>query len=192
MRQRGLWREWFFLCHQGRTPQMRDSLRQGTIADSPQGFSLIEVMAAMMIAMIFLSITLQVLVSATVLRMRADQFDSAVNWIQDDLETVVNRAGRYEMEKNPNSDKCAAIDSANGLAAGFINDATRGLGGTSTTLGSKQVADKTLMLTRTASVSAEDPLRLVQLVYTVMPQGGGAAVASMTTEVLPYAVLKCP
>jgi prepilin-type N-terminal cleavage/methylation domain-containing protein len=159
-----------------------------------QGFSLVEVMVAIMIAMIFLSITLQVLVSATVFRMRADQFDGSVNWIQEDLETVIGKAGRYEMGAVPYSAKCAAtLNPADGLAAGFINDATLGLGGISASFGPKRIGDKSLVLTRTAAyITSADPLRLVQLTYTVTPQGGGDVVASMKTEVLPYAVLRCP
>lgn len=151
-------------------------------------------MVSLMIAMVFLSVTLQVLVSATVFRMRADQFDGAVNWIQEDLETVIGKAGRYEMN-TPQSTKCTATSSnpGDGLAAGFINDTTQGLGGASTTLGPKQIGDKSLVLTRTAAYSSSaDPLRLVQLTYTVAPQGGGDIVASMKTEVVPYAVLRCP
>lgn len=153
-----------------------------------QGFSIVEVMVSLMIAMIFVSVTLQVLVSAAVFRLRADQFDSAVNWIQEDLETVIGKAGRYD-----DSAKCTATTSADGMAAGFINDTTQGLGGTSATFGPKQIGDKSLVLTRTADyLSSADPLRLVQLTYSVAPQGGGDVVASMKTEVVPYAVLKCP
>jgi prepilin-type N-terminal cleavage/methylation domain-containing protein len=154
----------------------------------PQGFSLVEVMVAIMIALIFVSITMQVLVSAAVFRMRADQFDGAVNWIQEDLETVIGKAGRYE-----DSTKCNAINSADGLAAGFINDTAQGLGGASATFGPKQIGDKSLVLTRNAAyLSSADPLRLVQLTYTVAPQGGSDILASMKTEVVPYAVLRCP
>jgi prepilin-type N-terminal cleavage/methylation domain-containing protein len=175
-----------------------DTLLQLKRSNSFQGFSLVEVMVAIMIALIFVSITMQVLVSAAVFRMRADQFDSAVNWIQEDLETVIGKAGRYQ-----DSTKCNAINPADGFAAGFINDASQGLGGPSATFGPKQIGDKSLVLTRTAeylppppppppaSAPYSDPLRLVRLNYTVVSQGENKVVASMKTEVVPYAVLRC-
>jgi type II secretory pathway pseudopilin PulG len=196
MMQGKVWVEWIYRSWRFRAGQERFIRAIGSqpVNRALQGFSIVEVMVAIMIAMIFLSITLQVLVAATVFRMRADQFDSAVNWIQEDLETVVGLAGRYEMSAVPYSAKCAADTTppADGLAAGFINDTTQGLAGASTTFGPKQIGDKSLILTRTAALATADPLRLVQLTYTVTPQGGGNAIASMRTEVVPYAVLRCP
>lgn len=194
MIQGKVWIEWMYRFWRCRAVQERFARAGGQpVNRSLQGFSIVEVMVALMIAMIFLSVTLQVLVSAAVFRLRADQFDSAVNWIQEDLETVIGKAGRYEMNAVPYSTKCTAINLADGLAAGFINDTTQGLDGTSSTFGPKQIGDKSLVLTRTADyLSSADPLRLVQLTYTVTPQGSGDIVASMKTEVVPYAVLRCP
>jgi prepilin-type N-terminal cleavage/methylation domain-containing protein len=160
-----------------------------------QGLTLVEVMVAMMVALIFVTVTMQMIVSAAFFRARAEQYDEAVNWIQEDLESVISQSGQYQMNAVPYSTKCVTppTSTAFGFAAGFLNDATPGLGGASMTLGPRAFGGKSFSLTRTASYTAStDPYRLVQLIYTVAPQAGGEAIASITTEVIPYAVLKCP
>jgi prepilin-type N-terminal cleavage/methylation domain-containing protein len=160
---------------------------------SIQGLTLVETLVAMIVGSIFVAIAMQAAVSAAFFRSRAEQYDEAVNWVQEDLEAVVNRAGQYEMNVTP-STKCvfAPASAASGMAAGFLNDATLGLGGASASFGPKEFGGKSYMLNRTAATAAADPYRLVQLTYTVTPQDGGSAVATVTTEVIPYAVLKCP
>jgi hypothetical protein len=99
------------------------------------------------------------------------------------------------MNAAPYSTRCIAPPTSadSGVAAGFLNDPSPGLGGADMTLGPKTFGGKQFTLTRTASYTAStDPYRLVQLIYTVAPEGGGDAIASVTTEVIPYAVLKCP
>jgi prepilin-type N-terminal cleavage/methylation domain-containing protein len=178
-------------CLRWRT-RNRDILSQFIIRPS-KGFTLVEVMVALMVAAIFVAVTMQALVSAAFFRARAEQFDEAANWIQEDLEAVINRAGQYEMSAMPYSTRCVIppTSAVNGVAAGFLSDAT-GLGGTSTALGPKSFGGKSFTLLRTATTATADPYRLLQLTYTVTPEEGGPAVATITTEVIPYAVLKCP
>jgi prepilin-type N-terminal cleavage/methylation domain-containing protein len=160
---------------------------------SIRGFTLIETLVAMIVGSIFVAIAMQAIISAAFFRSRAEQYDEAVNWVQEDLEAVINHAGQYEMNATPSA-KCvfAPISAANGMAAGFLSDTTLGLGGASASFGPKQFGGKSYILNRTAAIASTDPYRLVQLTYTVTPQGGGPAIAAITTEVIPYAVLKCP
>jgi hypothetical protein len=44
--------------------------------------------------LIFTAVTMQMMVYATFFRVRAEQYDEAVNWIQEDLESVINQAGQ--------------------------------------------------------------------------------------------------
>lgn len=159
-----------------------------------QGLALIEVLVAMLVASIFVAVTMQTIVAAAFFRSRAEQFDEASNWIQDDLETVIKRAGQYETDIFPRaySSRCNAPNSANGLPAGFINDPV-GLNGAIVTVGTKSFGGQSFILKRTADyATSSDPNLLLKLTYEVIPAGGGTAVASTTTEVLPNAVLRCP
>ncbi|WP_404790551.1 type II secretion system protein J [Altericista sp. CCNU0014] len=158
-----------------------------------RGFTLIEVLAALTISMIFVSLTMQMMVAAAFFRSKGGQYNQAFNWIQQDYEKVFSKATEYENSVTPYSSKCLATTPDNGLAAGFLNDATLGLGGTAVTLGTTTLSGKSFTLTRTASyASSDDPYRLVRINYAVAPASGGAAIVSIDTEVVLYAGFKCP
>jgi hypothetical protein len=160
---------------------------------SQRGFSLIETLTALMVSMIFVTLTLQMFVSAAFFRSKGDQYNQAFNWIQEDYEIVFTKASEYEANVQPNSTFCAATTPANGLAANFLNDAVRGLGGTTATIGPKTFGGKSFMLTRTGSYATSDnPYKLLKLTYVVTPTDGTAAVANINTEVAIYAGFKCP
>jgi prepilin-type N-terminal cleavage/methylation domain-containing protein len=57
-----------------------------------QGFTLVEVLVAILITTIFISVAMQAIVIAAVFKVRARQYSEATNWIQEDLESVRQRA----------------------------------------------------------------------------------------------------
>ncbi len=157
------------------------------------GFTLIEVLVAMIVAAVFVSMTMQAIVTSAAFRVVATQYDEAVSWIQEDLETVVNQAAQYEITTQPYSSRCLAALSSDGLAAGFLNDNITGLGGTSTTIGPRALGGKNYTLTRTANyANSSDPYRLLNVTYQVTEQGESKPIATVNTEVIPHAVFKCP
>jgi prepilin-type N-terminal cleavage/methylation domain-containing protein len=165
------------------------SLKGATIA----GFTLAEVLVALMVSAIFTSLTMQALVTAAAFRSKAAQYDEAVSWIQEDLEAVVSQAQQYESSALPFSLLCNATTEADGMAARFISDSTNGLGGPTATIGPRVLGGKSYTLNRTAQFdTTSDPFRLIEMIYTVTPDAGGPAVATVRTEVIPYAVLRCP
>lgn len=132
---------------------------------------------------------MQSFVIAAMFKARADQYDRAVTWIQEDLEFVVNRAGEYEQNAYPYSSRCSAASAAGGLAAGLLSE----IGGTPQIAGPRTLGGKAFTLTRTAVyATSTNPFKLLQLSYTVTPLGGGPAIATINTEVIPDAALKCP
>lgn len=160
---------------------------------SQGGFSLIEVLVALMVTMIFVTVTLQMFVSAAFFRAKGDQYNQAFNWIQADYELVFSKASQYESEAEPASALCSATTPANGLAAGFLSDTAQGLGGANATIGPKTFGGKSFMLTRTGDYATSDnPYKLLKLTYAVTPTDGGAAIANVNTEVAIYAGFKCP
>ncbi|HEY9781686.1 MAG TPA: prepilin-type N-terminal cleavage/methylation domain-containing protein [Leptolyngbyaceae cyanobacterium] len=56
-----------------------------------QGFTLVEVLVAILITTIFISVAMQAIVIAAVFKVRARQYSEATNWIQEDLESVRQR-----------------------------------------------------------------------------------------------------
>ena len=160
---------------------------------SISGFTLIEVLVAMLVAAVFVSMTMQAIVTAAAFRVIATQYDEAVSWIQEDLESVVNQATQYEISTQPYSSRCLATVSSGGVAAGFLNDNVVGLGGTSVTIGSRALGGEDYTLTRTADyISSPDPFRLLKVTYRVTAQGESQPMATVNTEVIPHAVFKCP
>ncbi len=155
-----------------------------------QGFSLLEVLVSMLVASLFVGITMQAIFAAAVFRAKADEYDTAVSWIQEDHEKVIQQAYQYEISVLPHSSHCGASLAANGMAAGFL---TNGLGGQIATIGPRTMGGKPYVLNRVGDfANSSDPFRLLQLTYTVTPQGGGPPVATVNTEVIPQAVFNCP
>jgi Tfp pilus assembly protein PilV len=156
------------------------------------GFSLVEVLVAMMVTMIFVTIMLQMFLAAAFFRSKGFQYNQAFNWIQEDYEMTFKKASEYEANVEPASTLCAATTPANGLAATFLNDTTHGLGGTTVTLGPKTFGGQSFLLTRTGNyASSANPYKLLKLNYTVTPTSGGDAIANLNTEVVIYAGFKC-
>lgn len=163
------------------------------LSETDGGFTLIEVLVAMIVAAVFVSMTMQAIVTSAAFRVVATQYDEAVSWIQEDLETVVNQAAQYEITTQPYSSRCLATLSSDGFASGFLNDSVTGLGGASATIGPRALGGKYYTLTRTANyTSSSDPYRLLNITYQVTEQGGSKPIATVNTEVIPHAVFKCP
>jgi len=174
--------------------KIRSTSVLGLTSHNPDtGFTLIEVLVAMVVATVFVSVTMQAIVTAAVFRVVATQYDEAVSWVQEDLESVVNQAAQYEMSTQPYSSRCLATQSSGGLAAGFLNDSVMGLGGTSATMGPRALGGSYYTLTRTAHyANSSDPFRLLQVTYQVTAEGESKPIATVNTEVIPHAVFKCP
>lgn len=61
-----------------------------------QGFTLIEVLVAILIATIFITVTMQMMVIAAIFKVRAQEYAEATTWIQEDLEDVKYQAANYK------------------------------------------------------------------------------------------------
>ncbi|OWY67548.1 prepilin-type cleavage/methylation domain-containing protein [cyanobacterium TDX16] len=154
-----------------------------------KGFTLFEVLISILIVSVFLTVAMQALLFAIIFKVRAEQRNEAATWIQKDLEFVKNQAKEYEKNTFPYSIKCIATTSNDGFAASFLNS----IGGTPTTDGPRVLGGKNFVLNRTADyATSSDPFKLLKLEYSVSPQDGGSAIATLSTEVIPDASLKCP
>lgn len=142
----------------------------------------------MLISCMFFATAMQAVLIATIFKARADQYDRAVTWIQEDLELVIHQAGEYEKYPSPYySSRCNVANAADGLAAGLL-----GYIG-ATPFPPRTLGGSPFVLTRTADyATSADPFKLLKLSYRVAPESGGSAIATVSTEVIPAAALKCP
>lgn len=86
-----------------------------------QGFTLIEVLVAILIATIFVTVTMQMMVIATVFKAKAQENAEATNWIQADLENVRYQAGNLQFPSR-SSLAANATAGANSISIGSTTD----------------------------------------------------------------------
>lgn len=61
-----------------------------------QGFTLVEVLVAILITTLFISAAMQTMVIAAIFKIKAQEFTEATNWIQTDLEEVKYKAANFQ------------------------------------------------------------------------------------------------
>lgn len=61
-----------------------------------KGFTLVEVLVAILLTTIFVAVAMQAVVLATVFKVRARKIAEATIWIQEDLEKVKNEAAKFQ------------------------------------------------------------------------------------------------
>ena len=180
--------------HQTRRLNRLKRLEINAIAEtSSRGFSLVEVLVSMMITTTFLMITLQLMLSAAVLRAKATEYNDAYNWIQEDFEQILTKAQSYEIQAQPFSTLCNPTNASNGLAANFVGDAEEGLGGASVNLGQRSFGGKTFSLRRIADYqNTLEPNRLISLKYVISNVDGNQTILELDTRVIVYSAFNCP
>lgn len=211
-----------------------------------QGFTLVEVLVAILIASLFVTVAMEAMVLAAVFKARARQYTEATNWIQEDLENVKSQAAlpstiltsvnsnvlgvastaifevgdqlkvgtdstNYVIQsitpgssitltpilvstplvnasvKLIKSRRCNATTADTGFG-NYLNNNLPALskGGT------YKILEKDYTLTRTTTIRNVAPYDVLQLTYSVTPQGGGSPIATTNTEVIPDAAFQCP
>ncbi len=155
-----------------------------------RGFTVVEVLVGMMLSLIFVTITMQIFVTAAYLRAQSTQYNDAYNWVQEDFEQVMSLAQNYQLGASPYPAQCEAETPDTGLAASFLNDVMEG---ESMTSGPRDFGGRSFMLTRTGDYNTStSPDRLLNVNYSIVPVGGGETFFTLQTKVLIYAALKCP
>lgn len=138
-----------------------------------QGFTLVEVLVAILITTLFVAVSMQAMVLAAVFKTRAQESAEATTWIQEDLENVKYQASRYKDDT-----KCDANNVDNGYADGFRDrDLLLGVStnGTYSNLSSKTFrTNKAFITRRTTTPDNTNPYNLLQISYGVLPTFGSS------------------
>lgn len=142
-----------------------------------QGFTLIEVLIAILIATIFITVAMQMMVIAAVFKVKAQENAEATNWIQEDLENVKYQAGRLQFPQTT-----LAVNAVVGASI-LINAPTTDIKNSFTTNDTFRVGLDPTNYKITAFIDAVDvglgPIRtLTTLPTLVQPQVTDAAVVS--------------
>jgi prepilin-type N-terminal cleavage/methylation domain-containing protein len=69
---------------------------QPKLQQQNKGFTLVEVLVAILLTTLFVGVAMQAVVIATVFKARARKFAEATIWIQEDLEKVKNEAAKFQ------------------------------------------------------------------------------------------------
>ncbi|UAJ74502.1 prepilin-type N-terminal cleavage/methylation domain-containing protein [Synechocystis sp. PCC 7339] len=163
-----------------------DNKRSG---DGDRGFTMFEVLIALMISFLFLTGTLNAMVMATVMRVKAERQAQAGYWIKEDLERVRALADSYKDQSGcPTGVGTAFRDANNSGDANLDNNGLASLPAPA----NRTILGRTASLTRTPTVSGN----VLQLNYIVrnieITDTNKSILASLYTEVLPAAALTCP
>lgn len=152
-----------------------------------QGFTMIEVLAAILMVTVFVTVTMQAMVVAAVFKARAKQYSEATLLIQQDLEKVKSTAAQLAYS----SAKCSAISADNGYANYLSSNLP--------TAPSSPITSSTgqkYNITRTLILPTIPQYNILTVQYQVSPNS--AATGSLgfpitiSAEVIPDAAFQCP
>lgn len=178
---------------------------------SESGFSMLEVIIAILTITTFLTGTLQLMAVNALYKVRAERQSKANFWIQEDFEDIKASASTLDVNSNPANPYISTnvcTDSSQGYATALRRDLTSTL--PPTTIPTEQlvstrlIVGKTYALYRTfpdnATAQAANPHRL-RIDYRVQLATGQTAndyrnqenvIARSSVEVIPDASFKCP
>jgi prepilin-type N-terminal cleavage/methylation domain-containing protein len=166
------------------------------------GFTLSEVLVAILLVTTFVAVAMQGLVVAMLLKSKALQIAEANRWIQADLEQVRSQTTLSQLPLNPNQLRChpASIDAG---FADLIRDslAKGNVTGSSdyslTPIVATSQMGRTFQIARTVSIPAtpeNTEAKILGIQYTVTPSNGSTLqqpILHFYTEVMPDAALQC-
>jgi prepilin-type N-terminal cleavage/methylation domain-containing protein len=183
------------------SPQFKECLNNRS---QPQdaGFTLSEVLVAILLVTTFVAVAMQGLVVAMLLKSKALQIAEANRWVQADLEQIRSQIALSQLSLNPNQLRChpASLDAGfadlirDNLAKGNVTGADDY---SLTPLVETSQMGKTFQIARTVSIPAtpeNTEAKILGIQYTVTPSNGSTLqqpILHFYTEVMPDAALYC-
>ena len=128
------------------------------VPQQEQGFTLVEVLVAILVIALFVAVAMQGMVIAALFKARAQQLAKATTWIQEDLENVKSQAAKLQytsltLAANPTTGTVLNVASVDGFQAG--DTLTVGTDSTGNTIaaGGVNTTAKTITLTAALDTS---------------------------------------
>ena len=166
------------------------------------GFTLSEVLVAILLVTTFVAVAMQGLVVAMLLKSKALQIAEANRWVQADLEQIRSQIALSQLPLNPNQSRChpGSIDAGfadlirDNLAQGNVTGANDY---SLIPLVATSQMGKTFQIARTVSIPATPEnaeAKILGIQYIVSPSNGSnlqQPILHFYTEVMPDAALYC-
>lgn len=173
--------------------------RSGTPAG---GFTLSEVLVAILLTTTFVAVAMQGMVVAMLLKSKALQLAEANRWVQADLESIRSKLAIAQLPLSTNRYRCHPSSAEAGFAD-LVRDNVAGSNVTGSTdyqltpIVVTSQTSKTFQIARTLSIPATPEnaeAKILGIQYTVTPSNGGnleRPILHFYTEVMPDAALQC-
>jgi len=163
-----------------------------------QGFTMLEVLAALMISFAFLMGALNGITMAVWMQVKAERQAQANYWIQQDLENVKSLAAAQAADPTNRCNSAFSTSYAGALqtqiqsviVGSSISYSTSG--NIVTTTSTSPLVNKSYQLVRTTSGANSNP-QLLTISYTVRePNDNTRTLATLYTEIIPAPSMACP
>ncbi|NJN74706.1 MAG: hypothetical protein HC799_18910 [Limnothrix sp. RL_2_0] len=160
----------------------RESQRDKLAKSKPQadGFTLIEVLAGILMSTAFVLITTQAIAISAVFRVRAQRESEALMKIQENLEDI-----KFDSLKALSATCGDAATQSTGYGQALINSITTPADSVITLL------NKSYSMTRTLAVYNTSPYNAITISYSVADPTSGNVIADLYTEMIPDAAFEC-
>jgi len=166
------------------------------LSSSESGFSLLEVIIAILTITAFLTGTLQLMAVDALYKVRSERQAQANFWIQEDFEDVKYLASALDVKSVPANPNVSA-DVCTNINQGYATALRKQL--TATTVPDREIVGKKYSLVRTFNITSANPHRL-RIDYRVQLATGETAndyrnqkdvIANSSVEVIPDASFEC-
>jgi Tfp pilus assembly protein PilV len=168
-------------------------LRQAT----SQGFSMVEVLVGMLLALTFTVIAMQAIVMATSIKVHGQELSESTNWIQTDVESIKTLANQLDYSTTTSkytltSSRCLATTSSAGYAKN-LQDQTL-VGASTTILKTSVLGSRPYNMRRVTTVTDVAPYSVLKIEYGVYRSSDTTFTSPITkfyTEIIPGAAFSC-
>jgi type II secretory pathway pseudopilin PulG len=166
------------------------------------GFTLFEVLVAILLVTTFVAVAMQGLLVAMLLKSKALQIAEANRWVQADLELIRSQITPSQVLPNSSQSRCHPT-SLDGGFADLVRDSLAGGNVTGAadyslaTLIETSRTGKTFQITRSVTIPAtpeNTQAKILGIQYTVTPRNGSnleQSILHFYTEVMPDVALQC-